>query len=193
MVRSRNDNIFEWICTIFIGIIGLICVVPIIYVVSYSLTPMAEMLKNGGFVLIPKQITLSAYKHVLADPNMTSALKVNVWVTVVGTTCNLITTMMLAYPLSRPDLPGRKFFVKMIVTCMIISAGTIPTYLMVKNLGLINSYFSVVLLLGVSPFNIIIIKNGFDVSILKRGLAYIDKEEHEKVLAELESIGAKII
>ena len=76
MVRSRNDNIFEWICTIFIGIIGFVCVIPIIYVVSYSLTPMAEMLKNGGFVLIPKQITLSAYKHVLADPNMTSIMVV---------------------------------------------------------------------------------------------------------------------
>ena len=162
MVRSKNDSIFEWICTIFIGIIGLICVIPIVYVVSYSLTPMAEMLKRGGFVLIPREITLSAYKQVLNDPNMTNALKVNVWVTVVGTTCNLITTMMLAYPLSRPDLPGRKFFVKMIVTCMIISAGTIPTYLMVKNTGLVDSLWALIVPSLVTVYNFIVMKAFFE-------------------------------
>lgn len=162
MVRSKNDSVFEWICTIFIGIIGLVCVIPIIYVVSYSLTPMAEMLKNGGFVLIPKQITWEAYKHVLADPNMTNALKVNVWVTIVGTTCNLVTTMMLAYPLSRPDLPGRKFFIQMIVTCMIISAGTIPTYLMVKNTGLIDSLWALIIPSLVTVHNFIITKAFFE-------------------------------
>ena len=162
MVRSRNDTVFEWICTVFIGIIGLICLVPILYVVSYSLTPMAEMLKNGGFVLIPKRITFSAYQQVISNPDMINALKVNVFVTVVGTSCNLVTTMMLAYPLSRPDLPGRGFFIKMIVTTMIISAGTIPTFMVVKETGLVDNLWALIIPSLVTVYNFIVMKAFFE-------------------------------
>lgn len=162
MVRSINDTVFEWICTLFIGLIGLICLVPILYVVSYSFTPMSEMLKNGGFVLIPKKITLSAYQQVLKNADMIGALKINVFVTVVGTICNLITTMMLAYPLSRNDLPGRGIFIKIIVTTMIISAGMIPTFMVVKNTGLVDNVWALIIPSLVTVYNFIVMKAFFE-------------------------------
>lgn len=162
MVRSINDTVFEWICTLFIGLIGLICLVPILYVVSYSFTPMSEMLKNGGFVLIPKKITLSAYQQVLKNADMIGALKINVFVTVVGTICNLITTMMLAYPLSRNDLPGRGIFIKIIVTTMIISAGMIPIFMVVKNTGLVDNVWALIIPSLVTVYNFIVMKAFFE-------------------------------
>lgn len=162
MVRSINDTVFEWICTLFIVLIGLICLVPILYVVSYSFTPMSEMLKNGGFVLIPKKITLSAYQQVLKNADMIGALKINVFVTVVGTICNLITTMMLAYPLSRNDLPGRGIFIKIIVTTMIISAGMIPTFMVVKNTGLVDNVWALIIPSLVTVYNFIVMKAFFE-------------------------------
>ena len=162
MVRSRNDTVFEWICTLFIGLIGLICLVPILYVVSYSFTPMSEMIKNGGFVLIPKKITLSAYQHVLRNSDMIDALKINLFVTLVGTLLNLITTMMLAYPLSRGDLPGRGLFIKIIVTTMIISAGMIPTFMVVKNTGLVDTVWSLIIPSLVTVYNFIVMKAFFE-------------------------------
>lgn len=162
MVRSANDTVFEWICTLFIGLIGLICLVPILYVVSYSFTPMSEMLKNGGFVLIPKKITFSAYQQVLQNADMIGALKINVFVTVVGTLCNLVTTMMLAYPLSRNDLPGRGIFIKIIVTTMIISAGMIPTFMVVKNTGLVDNVWALIIPSLVTVYNFIVMKAFFE-------------------------------
>jgi len=162
MVRSANDTVFEWICTLFIGLIGLICLVPILYVVSYSFTPMSEMLKNGGFVLIPKKITFSAYQQVLKNADMIGALKINVFVTVVGTLCNLVTTMMLAYPLSRNDLPGRGIFIKIIVTTMIISAGMIPTFMVVKNTGLVDNVWALIIPSLVTVYNFIVMKAFFE-------------------------------
>jgi putative aldouronate transport system permease protein len=162
MVKSKNDIVFELLCTLIITIIGLVCLVPILFVVSYSLTPMAEVLKNGGFVLIPRQITFSAYKDMLSSATLMNAMKVNLFVTVVGTFLNLIVTIMLAYPLSRVDLPGRALCIKMIVFTMIFSAGTVPTFLTVKNTGLLDSLWALIIPSLVSVYNFIVMKSFFE-------------------------------
>ena len=126
MVKSKNDIAFEILVLVIITLVGLACLIPILFVISYSLTPMEEMLRNGGFSLIPRNITFSAYKQMLNDPTLMNAMKVSAFITIVGTAANLVVTLMLAYPLSRSYLPGRKVFVQLIVFTMIFSAGTIP-------------------------------------------------------------------
>ena len=162
MVRSKSDVVFEIVVVFIILIVGLMCLIPIMYVVSASLTPMSEMLKNGGFVLVPRQITLSAYREMLKDSAMINAMKISATVTIVGTVLNLLVTMLLAYPLSRYNLPGRGIFVKIIVFTMVFSAGMIPTYLVVKQTGLIDSIWALIVPSMVSVYNFIVMKAFFE-------------------------------
>lgn len=162
MVKSKSDVVFEAVVVFIILLVGLMCLIPIMYVISASLTPMSEMLKNGGFVLVPRQITLSAYREMLKDSSMISAMKISATVTVVGTVLNLLVTMLLAYPLSRYNLPGRGIFVKIIVFTMVFSAGMIPTYLVVKQTGLIDSIWALIVPSMVSVYNFIVMKAFFE-------------------------------
>ena len=162
MVRSRNDTAFDIVISLIVLFVGLVCLIPILYVISASLTPMTEMLKNGGFVLFPKNISFSAYAEMLKDSTLMNAMGISVKVTLIGTALNLIVTLMLAYPLSRTDLPGRGVFIKMIIFTMIFSAGMIPTYLVVHQTGLINSMWSLIIPSLVTVYNFIVMKAFFE-------------------------------
>ena len=162
MVKSKNDIAFEILVLVIITLVGLACLIPILFVISYSLTPMEEMLRNGGFSLIPRNITFSAYKQMLNDPTLMNAMKVSAFITIVGTVANLVVTLMLAYPLSRSYLPGRKVFVQLIVFTMIFSAGTIPTYLIVKATGILNTLWALILPSLVAVYNFIVMKAFFE-------------------------------
>ena len=162
MVKSKNDIAFEILVLLIITLVGLACLIPILFVISYSLTPMEEMLRNGGFSLIPRNITFSAYKQMLNDPTLMNAMKVSAFITIVGTAANLVVTLMLAYPLSRSYLPGRKVFVQLIVFTMIFSAGTIPTYLIVKATGILNTLWALILPSLVAVYNFIVMKAFFE-------------------------------
>ena len=162
MVKSRNDIAFEIFILLIITLVGLMCVVPVLFVISYSLTPMEEVLRNGGFVLIPRQVTLCAYQFMLKDAMLISSLQNSAFITVVGTALNLLVTMMLAYPLSREYLPGRSIFIKLIIFTMIFSAGTIPTYLVVKETGLINSLWALIFPSLITVYNFIVMKAFFE-------------------------------
>ena len=75
MVKSKNDILFEILILVIITFVGLLCLIPILFVISYSLTPMEEVLRNGGFVLLPRKITLNAYRFMLKNAMLISALK----------------------------------------------------------------------------------------------------------------------
>lgn len=162
MVKSKNDLLFEILIAVIITLVGLACLIPILFVISYSFTPMEEVLRNGGFVLIPRHVTLSAYRFMLKNEMLISALQNSAFITVVGTAINMVVTMMLAYPLSRTYLPGRGLFIKLIVFTMIFSAGTIPTYLVVKETGVINSLWALIFPSLVTVYNFIVMKSFFE-------------------------------
>lgn len=110
MVRSLDDKIFNGIIYVFLGLCGLAAVLPILYVVSVSITPFGEVLRNGGFILFPREITFSAYRTLLTESNIPKAFQITVLITVIGTAVNLVLTGLMAYPLSRKNLPARNFF-----------------------------------------------------------------------------------
>lgn len=186
MVKTRADIGFEILVTLIILLVGLACLIPVLYVISASLTPMAEMLKNGGFILFPRSVSFSAYREVLRDPSLMSAMSVSLRVTVFGTALNLLVTLMLAYPLSRLDLPGRGVLVKLIVFTMIFSAGMIPTYLVVKQTGLIDSLLALIVPSLVTVYNLIVMKaffEGLPVDVLES--ARIDGAGEFKILLSI--------
>lgn len=162
MVRGWEDRIVNTIVVAVLGLTALAAILPLMYVVSVSITPFSEVLKNGGFILIPKSVTFTAYEKLFSETNIPRAFWITIFITVVGTIVNLILTSLMAYPLSRRNLPGRSFFLLLVVFTMLFSGGIIPTYLVVKSLGLLDSVWSMILPNAVWSFNILIMKSFFE-------------------------------
>lgn len=162
MVKSKSDIAFDAVVFLIILFVGVVCLVPILYVVSVSLTPIAEKLRAGGFLLIPHKVTFTAYEEVLANKAFINALLVSLRLTIVGTFLNLVVTMLFAYPLSRKNLPGGKVIMRLVVFTMVFSAGMVPTYLVVKQMNLLNTFWAMVVPGMVNVYNFIIMKSFFE-------------------------------
>lgn len=159
MVRGIQDRIFNGIIIVLLALCGAAALFPMLYVVSVSITPISEVLKNGGFLLIPKEITFTAYSKLIHESGMMDALGITVLITVLGTALNMIFTVLMAYPLSRKRLPARSAFLLMVVFTMLFGGGLIPTYLVVKSSGLLNSVWALMIPNLIWSFNILIIKS----------------------------------
>lgn len=161
MLRSKADKRFDLMLYIILGFCAILCLFPLMYVVSVSLTPYSEVLKNGGFVVIPKRITLDGYRMFIDNGTMLSAYGVTIFITVVGTALNMVLTLLLAYPLSKRDLPLSGFVMLYTLFTMLFSGGMIPKYIVVKNLGLINTVWSLILPIAIAPYNVILMRTFF--------------------------------
>ncbi|HCD44113.1 MAG TPA: ABC transporter permease, partial [Lachnoclostridium sp.] len=133
---------------------------PILYIVAGSFASVKELALNR-FLLIPKEPSLDAYKYIFSTRTLMRSMSVTVMVTLVGTIVNLVMTCLTAYPLSRKELPGRKYLMYAVTFTLVFSGGMIPTYLVVDALGLIDSYASLILPGAISSFNLILVKNFF--------------------------------
>lgn len=162
--RSVGDFIADIIIYLFLACAALITVIPFVYVIAASFAPEHEILTRPLFI-IPKEFTLDAYKRIF-DPNdygmtVLRSLGVSVFVTLIGTIVNLFFTTTMAYGLSRSGLKGRNFMLNCVLFTMVFSGGMIPTFLIVKNLGMYDSYAALILPGAISAYNMIIVKNFF--------------------------------
>ena len=160
--KGRYSPVFDTLVYAILVAVLLLTLVPVMYVVAVSFTPYSEVVKHQGVVLFPTEITFDAYKIIMKRSDFWNGLWMTIKITVLGTLANLVVTTAFAYPLSRKHLPGRSLITKMVVFTMIFSAGTIPTYLVVKQTGMLNSLLSYIVpgLVGVS--NLIIMKSFFE-------------------------------
>ncbi|MCM3748701.1 carbohydrate ABC transporter permease [Paenibacillus pasadenensis] len=162
MVRGLSDRIFDIFLYAILTAVALLSVIPMVYVVSISLTPYTEVLKNGGFILFPKSITFEAYRQLFSNNQIPRALFVTIFITVVGTAINIILTVLMAYPLSRKKLRGRSIFLMVIVFTMLFSGGLIPTYLVVKATGMTNTLWAMIVPSAIWTFNVLILKSFYE-------------------------------
>ena len=160
--KGRYSPVFDTLVYAILVAVLLLTLIPVMYVVAVSFTPYSEVVKHQGVVLIPTEITFDAYKIIMKRSDFWNGLWMTIKITVLGTLANLVVTTAFAYPLSRKHLPGRSLITKMVIFTMIFSAGTIPTYLVVKQTGMLNSLLSYIVpgLVGVS--NLIIMKSFFE-------------------------------
>ncbi|MDY3026625.1 MAG: carbohydrate ABC transporter permease [Candidatus Faecivicinus sp.] len=162
MVRKRRgERAYFAGLYVFLTFAALACLFPLMYVVAVSLTPYSEVLRNGGFVVIPREITLDGYKMFFENGRMNSAYGVTMFITVVGTALNIVLTLLLAYPLSKRELPGSRAVMLYVLFSMLFTGGTIPKYLIVKDLGLIDSIWSLILPIAITPYNVILMRTFF--------------------------------
>ncbi len=155
---------FDIVVNILAVIIILIVMYPLVYVVSASFSnPLSIM--RGDVWLLPKKFTLEAYRSVFNNAKILTGYKNTVIITVTATMINLVMTTICAYPLSRKDFWGKNFLTIFITITMFFSAGMIPNYLLIRNLGLLDSRWSLMLPGMISVYNMLIMRNYFQNSI----------------------------
>ena len=161
---SRGDLLFQILVYTVLGLLSLIVLYPLIYVVSASFTSPAALVA-GKMYLWPVNPTVSSYKAVLRESRLWIGYKNTIFYTLLGVSINIVMTVLGAYPLSRRDLVGRKVIMTLITFTMFFSGGMIPLYLIIRNLGMIDTVWAVVLPGAISVHNLIIAKSFFSSSI----------------------------
>ncbi len=141
-------------------VFAALALIPMLYIIAGSLTT-AEELNRRGFVLIPSELSLDAYRYLLSSEAVLRGLGVSVYITMLGTAVNILLTVLMAYGVARKDLKGRRTIMLMVIFSMLFSGGMIPTFLIVKSVGLLDSYWSLIVPGAISAFNLIVIKNFF--------------------------------
>ena len=153
---KTGDVVFVVLCVLVI----IVCVLPMINLLAKSLSGSDYLVKREVY-LLPKGFNLSAYKTVLSDMKYIRAFVWTAFLTVVGTILSLTMTILCAYPLIFDNLKGRNAFNVLVTITMFFNAGTIPEYLLMKSLHLLDNPLVLVVPYCLSVFNMIIMKNFF--------------------------------
>lgn len=180
-----GDRFFNAIIYLILAAVFFIVFFPLMYVVSTSFASAKELAENK-FLIFPKKPTLQVYEYIFSTNTFARSLLVSVFITVTGTFVNLVMTCLMAYPLSRRGLPGRKYIMTAVTITLVFSGGMIPSYLVVNALGLIDSYWSLIIPGAISSFNLILVKNFFqEIPESLIDAAHIDGSSEMNTLAKI--------
>lgn len=163
IVPARKEKVWttpQIILVIVILIFSASCLLPFVNVIATSFSSKSAIL-SGRVTFWPVEFETNAYKAIFADPAMIRSMGLTVFITVVYTAIAMALTILMAYPLSKKRLRGRKFFNFLALFTMYFSGGTIPIYLNIKELGLLNNVWSLIIPGALSTYNMIILKSFF--------------------------------
>ncbi len=159
--KINSDRIYLWIVNAFLLLFLLICAYPLYFVVIASISDPAAV-NLGRVLLLPKKLTLDAYRHILENKSILIGYKNTIIYTTVGTLINICVLLPGAFALSRKELPFRKAFIVYFMITMYFGGGLIPTYLQVRSLGLMDTMWALVLPGAFSVYNSLVCKNFFE-------------------------------
>ena len=163
-INNADDVIFDTINYILLGLVLLIIIYPLYFITIASISSPIEVL-NGNVIFLPKSLTFDAYRLIFKDEDILTGYRNTIFYTTLGTSINLIMTIFAAYPLSRKDWVGRKFFTILLVITMFFSGGLIPTYILITKLGISNTVWAMLIPSAVSFWNVVITRTYFNSSI----------------------------
>ncbi|MEC0226315.1 carbohydrate ABC transporter permease [Paenibacillus alba] len=158
MKKSLGERIFEWCNVLFLGLLSLVTLYPLWHEISISFSTAAGAMQ-GGLFFFPRGFTVDAYQSVLSSSFIWLAYRNSIIVAVAGTFLHVMFTATTAYALNKKGLPGVKVITILVIFTMIFSGGMIPTYLVVKSLGLTNTLWALMLPGMISAFNVIVMQS----------------------------------
>ncbi len=160
MIYKSSDRIFNIFIVLITLISVIVCLFPVLNVAAVSLSSNSAILASKVFIW-PVDLTAQSYKAIFSDKSMTWSLVYTIIMTVAYTAIGMILTVCAAYPLTKKRLKGRNFVLLLIIFTMYFSGGLIPDYLLVKNLHLLDTVWSLILPGALSAFNLIVLKTFF--------------------------------
>lgn len=161
---TRADKIFLVFVYFFLAIALLIVLYPLIYIVSASISN-PHLVNSGEMWLLPKGVTFEGYRTLLGNSSIWRGYLNTIYYTVLGTSINLLVTLPCAYALSRDDFYGRRAFTNFMLVTMFLSGGLIPSYLLIRSLGMLNTVWALVIPGAVSVYNVVVTRTFFQTTI----------------------------
>ena len=161
MRESKGEKLFYAINYVLLTLIAILCIYPLIYILSASFSSSSEVI-GGNVILLPKGLTLESYQRVLSNSSIWLAYGNTIFYTVAGVAVSMVLTILGAYSLSKKRLMGRRFFGFFISLTLWFQAGTIPTYLTIVNLHMLDSRWGILIPFALSAFNVIVLRTYFE-------------------------------
>lgn len=161
---TRADKIFLVFVYFFLAIALLIVLYPLIYIVSASISN-PHLVNSGEMWLLPKGVTFEGYRTLLGNSSIWRGYLNTIYYTVLGTSINLLVTLPCAYALSRDDFYGRRAFTNFMLVTMFLSGGLIPSYILIRSLGMLNTVWALVIPGAVSVYNVVVTRTFFQTTI----------------------------
>ncbi|MBB6731234.1 carbohydrate ABC transporter permease [Cohnella zeiphila] len=162
--RAADEKWFNFLIYGIATITLVIVLYPLVFVLSASFSN-PEKVADGSIWLLPQGLTLEPYRKVFENESIWTGYANTLFYAGAGTLVNIALTVMAAYPLSRKDLPGRQIFMFLITFTMFFSGGLIPTFLLVKSLGMINTAWAMIVPGAIATYNLIVMRTFFQTSI----------------------------
>lgn len=155
---THAERTYQTIIIIIVGLVTLTCLFPLLYVIGMSFTGQAEMIEKNYFVIIPERPTILAYQSILQKSNFWSSFLISVFRVLLGVPAALLLTVPGGYVLANKQMPGRRWFMIYFIITMILGGGTIPSYLLMRDLHLLNTFWVYIVPAFGGAFNMLIIK-----------------------------------
>ena len=163
---TAGDRAFMAFNYLVLTLLAIVILYPLIYVLSASFSS-GQAVSSGRVWLWPVEPTLAGYEAIFKNRAVLLGFYNSLFYTVVGTTINVVMTILAAYPLSRPELPGRRVIAFIFFFTLLFSGGLIPTYLVVRDLGMLSTRWALILPTALSIWNMLIARTFFENNIPK--------------------------
>jgi putative aldouronate transport system permease protein len=158
--NSVSSKVLDLVVHVTMLLVAAACLVPLLNILAYSFSTTHSIAK-GGITLLPKEFSWAGYEAVLRDSLIPRSFLNAVIITAGGTALNTAMTILTAYPLSKRHLPFRKYYLILIIATMFFSGGLIPSFILVKSLGMYNTYWALILPSALSVWNVMIMMSFF--------------------------------
>ncbi len=152
---GRSDKIFYTVITIILTLFFIIVLYPCIYVISASFSS-GDAVQAGKVVLWPVDVSIEGYKTVFNTSDVWIGFRNSLFYTIVGTSINIVMTVITAYSLARPDVPGRNGIMLLFTFTMFFNGGMIPTYMVIRSLGMLDTIWCLIIPGAIGAYNLIV-------------------------------------
>lgn len=159
--RSVSEILFDTANVVLLCLLSIVTLYPFLYVLFASVSRPSEFVQHRGILLWPKGFSLDSYRMVFENPNIIRSYLNTLLYVVVGTTLNIFMTALGAYGLSRKNVMWKSTIMMLIVLTMFFDGGLIPKYLLVKNIGLLDTYWALIIPSAMTTWNLIIMRTAF--------------------------------
>lgn len=161
IARSAGERAFDASNAALLVLLSVVTLYPFLYVLFASVSIPSDFVQHRGILLWPKGFTLDSYRMVFENPNIVSGYLNTIFYVVVGTSLNILMTSLGAYALSRQNVMWKNAAMMIIVLTMFFDGGLIPRYLLVKNIGLLDSYWALIIPSAMTTWNLIVMRTSF--------------------------------
>ena len=155
---TREDKIYQAIIYTIVTLFTIVCFIPLIYVIGMSLCSYQELVEKHNFVLIPTHPTLESYRYIFKQANLFNGFRVSVCRTILAVIAMLLFVIPGGYIMAKHEIPGRRWYMLFFITTMLIGGGTIPAYMLMKSLNLLDNFWVYIVPAFGSTYNMLIVK-----------------------------------